>query len=252
MAAELIVAIIGTSFVLGALAMRIWPSASNGWTVFSSAYGFLPAIIAVGYTALRTGTLSFGELSFTTAEAWAIIIAAAIPPCLFLVSLALQLRLGAVAVKPGTRVPHLLPGLGLAAILLVPLVAGEEIAWRGFLQGPLTTELGTIAGIVVLGLVWGIWHAPIALRGHNLRSMFWVEAFVLYPVMCVAYSFPMAFLTLQTGSIWPALVFHGVNNAVGSVGGSVLEQRDPVRQVSALAVIGAGLALVFAALLATG
>jgi hypothetical protein len=69
--------------------------------------------------------------------------------------------------------------------------------------------------------------------------------------MCVAYSFPMAILTLESGSIWPALVFHGVNNAVGSVGGSVLEQRMPGRQVGALAVIGAGLALVFGALLAT-
>jgi hypothetical protein len=37
--------------------------------------------------------------------------------------------------------------------------------------------------------------------------------------MCVAYSFPMAFLTVEIGSIWPALVFHAVNNAVGSVGG---------------------------------
>ncbi len=70
--------------------------------------------------------------------------------------------------------------------------------------------------------------------------------------MCVAYSFPMAFLTIETGSIWPALVFHGVNNAVGSVGGSVLEQRAPARQVGALAVIGAGLALVFATLLVAG
>jgi membrane protease YdiL (CAAX protease family) len=246
---ELVIAILGTSFVLGAIAGRIWPSDSRGWKAFSSAYGFLPAIIAVGYTALRTGTLSFGELSFTTVEAWAIIVAAAIPPCLFFVSLAVQLRLGAVGVKEGTRVRQLLPGLLIAAVVLVPLVAGEEIAWRGYLQGPLTRELGTIAGVVVLGLVWGIWHAPIALRGHNLRSMFWAEAFVLYPVMCVAYSFPMAFLTLETGSIWPALVFHGVNNAVGSVGGSVLEQRMPGRQVGGLAVIGAGLALVFGTLL---
>jgi hypothetical protein len=101
-AVELIIAILGTSFVLGAVAMRIWPSTSSGWKAFSSAYGFLPAIVAVGYTAFRTGTLSFGELNFTTAEAWAIIVAAAIPPCLFLVSLVIQLRVGAVAVKPAT------------------------------------------------------------------------------------------------------------------------------------------------------
>jgi membrane protease YdiL (CAAX protease family) len=104
-------------------------------------------------------------------------------------------------VKSGTRLRPLLPGLLVAAAVLIPLVAGEEIAWRGFLQGPLITELGPIVGVLVLGLVWGIWHAPVALRGHNLRSMFWVEAFVLYPVMCVAYSFPMAFLTIETGSI---------------------------------------------------
>lgn len=252
MVVELVIAILGTSFVLGAIAMRIWPSSSTGWKAFSTAYGFLPAIIVVGYTALRTGTISFGELSFTTAEAWAIIVAAAIPPFLFIASLMVQLRLGAVAVKEGTRLPQLLPGLLVAAVVLVPLVAGEEIAWRGFLQEPLITELGPIGGVVILGLVWGIWHAPIALRGHNLRSMFWAEAFVLYPLMCIAYSFPMAFLTIETGSIWPALVFHGVNNAVGSVGGSVLEQRAPARQVGVLVVIGAGLSLVFGMLLLAG
>lgn len=245
---ELIVAILATSFVLGAIAMRIWPSASAGWKAFTTAYGFLPAIIAVGYTALRTGSLSFGELSFTTVEPWAVIVALAIPPAVFAISLAAQLRLGAVVVRPGTRLQQVLPGLFIAAVVLVPLVAGEEIAWRGFLQGPLMRELGEVGGVVALGLVWGFWHAPIALRGHNLRSMFWAEAFVLYPVMCVAYSFPMAFLTVQTGSIWPALVFHGVNNAVGSVGGSALEQREPARQVGVLVAVGAVLSLLFAAL----
>jgi membrane protease YdiL (CAAX protease family) len=246
---ELVVAILGISFLSGALAMRIWPKESPGWKTFTAAYGFLPAIIAIVHTWLRTGSISFGELSFTSVDAWSIALAIAIPPIIFAVSLLLQLRLGAVAVKPGTRVAPLLPGLLLAAVVLVPLVAGEEIAWRGFLQGPLMAEYGTIGGVVLLGLVWGIWHAPIALRGHNLRSAYWAEAFVLYPVMCVAYSFPLAFLTVETGSIWPALVFHAVNNAVGSVGGSVLEQREARRQVGTLALVGAILMVPFATLL---
>jgi membrane protease YdiL (CAAX protease family) len=248
-AVELVIAILGTSFLLGALAMRIWPSESPGWKAFTTAYGFLPAIIAVGYTWLRTGSLSFGELSFTSVEAWSVVLAILIPLGVFGLSLLIQLRIGAVAIKPGTRVAPLLPGLLLASLILVPLMAGEEIAWRGFLQGPLIRDFGSIEGVVLLGLVWGIWHAPIALRGHNLRSMYWAEAFVLYPFMCVAYSFPMAFLTVETGSIWPALVFHAVNNAVGSVGGSVLEQRETGRQVGTLLLVGAILLVPFAALL---
>lgn len=55
----------------------------------------------------------------------------------------------------------------IAAVVLVPLVAGEEIAWRAYSKAPLTRELGTIPGAVVLGLVWGISHAPIALRSHK-------------------------------------------------------------------------------------
>jgi membrane protease YdiL (CAAX protease family) len=248
-ALELIIAILGISFLLGALATRAWPKESPGWKAFSTAYGFLPAVIAVVYSWLRTGSISLGELSFTSVDAWSIALAIAIPPVIFALSLLIQLRIGAVAVKPGIRVAPLLPGLLLAALVLVPLVAGEEIAWRGFLQGPLMADFGTIGGVVLLGLVWGIWHAPIALRGHNLRSTYWAEAFVLYPVMCVAYSFPMAFLTVETGSIWPALVFHAVNNAVGSVGGSVLEQRETGRQVGTLLLVGAILVVPFAALL---
>jgi membrane protease YdiL (CAAX protease family) len=136
--------ILGISFVLGALAMRIWPKESPGWKAFTAAFGFLPAIIPVVYTWLRTGSPSLGELSFTTADIWSIALTVVIPPVIFAVSLLIQLRLGAVAVKPGTRVAPLLPGLLLAAVVPVPLVAAEEIAWRGFLQGPLMADYGTI------------------------------------------------------------------------------------------------------------
>ena len=57
---------------------------------------------------------------------------------------------------------------GLIAGITINAVAGfgEELGWRGFLQKELT-YLGFWKSSIVIGLIWGIWHAPIILQGHN-------------------------------------------------------------------------------------
>ncbi|MBL8061835.1 MAG: hypothetical protein JNK32_02365, partial [Anaerolineales bacterium] len=94
-----------------------------------------------------------------------------------------------------------------------------------------------------------IWHAPIALRGHNLSAHFWAEAFVLYPYVCVCYSFPLAFLTIKSGSILPALIFHATNNTLGSFGSEMVEKTNPKREVLLHLVTGTLLVVPFALLL---
>ncbi|HEU4627662.1 MAG TPA: CPBP family intramembrane glutamic endopeptidase [Steroidobacteraceae bacterium] len=96
---------------------------------------------------------------------------------------------------------------GLAAM-------GEELGWRGFLQGVLVENLGTTRGIVLLGLIWSFWHLPALLAGYNYPAHPVLGALVLFPAQLIAASFFLAWLTIRSGSFWPAAIAHGAVNSI--------------------------------------
>ena len=99
-----------------------------------------------------------------------------------------------------------IPLSGLAATF------GEEYGWRGFLQQELA-PLGRLRGALLVGLVWGVWHFPVILRGIHtypatgLGLMLGVVFFVLWGIV-------QSYAVLKTGSIWVAAFLHGVVNSV--------------------------------------
>ncbi len=90
---------------------------------------------------------------------------------------------------------------------------GEEVGWRGFLQKRLTDRIGLAKGVAFLGLIWAVWHIPIILMGYNYPETPVLGAFVLWPLMCIGISFFLAWLTINSRSIWPAVLGHGSLNA---------------------------------------
>jgi len=91
---------------------------------------------------------------------------------------------------------------------------GEELGWRGFLQGELVAKLGVSRGIVLLGLIWSFWHLPALLAGYNYPDHPLLGAFVLFPLQLVAASFFFGWLTTRSGSFWCAAVAHGAVNSI--------------------------------------
>lgn len=92
---------------------------------------------------------------------------------------------------------------------------GEEIAWRGFLPRVMA-ELGFWKKSLLIGVIWGFWHAPLILMGHN------------YPAHPVAGVFMMiAFCTLlsplfmlfkdRSGSVVVVSIAHGTMNAIAGI-----------------------------------
>jgi membrane protease YdiL (CAAX protease family) len=74
---------------------------------------------------------------------------------------------------PGVAVPAiaLLLAQFFNAILIAPIVNslftfGEEYGWRGYLL-PKLMPLGSPKAILLSGVIWGLWHAPIIAMGHN-------------------------------------------------------------------------------------
>jgi membrane protease YdiL (CAAX protease family) len=103
----------------------------------------------------------------------------------------------------------------IAFALMNALVAlGEEVGWRGFLQGHLVAHMGTTNAIVLLGFLWSMWHLPGQLAGYNFPEYPEFGALVLSPLELIAVSFFLGWLTIRAGSFWPAAVAHGAGNSI--------------------------------------
>jgi membrane protease YdiL (CAAX protease family) len=141
---------------------------------------------------------------------------------------------------------------GLVFALLNGMVAaGEELGWRGFLQGALIERFGTLRAIVLLGFLWSMWHLPAQLAGYNFPDHPILGSLLLSPLELIAASLFLGWLTIRTGSFWLAAVAHGAVNSIQEGVTANLELTVPrlyedLTTLALYALVG----LVFAGLLA--
>lgn len=246
---EFVLSVLGISFVIGFGGTFLWKKDSPQWKTLLFFYTFLPAVICIAVFFILRNTWSLGDFSFTKIDFRYAALGLLIPFLFQSINLVVQLQRSSYALRTGTDLKQVIPIVLVNVVVLILFVSGEEIGWRGFIQNQAIEQYGSVAGVLLLGLVWGFWHAPVALRGHNLSEYFWAEAFVLYPYMCICYSFPMAFLTLQSGSIWPAILFHAVNNALGSISIQFVDKKNPKLEIIIQMVVATLFLLPFAFIL---
>lgn len=110
---------------------------------------------------------------------------------------------------------------------------GEEYAWRGCLQGKLQNIFGKRRGVILLGIVWELWHMPLWVMiygpGQWKRIVWLVSARMLY-VVGLSVFFGWAYM--KTKNIWCCVLLHGVNNEAASAfdwmsGGDAAESINP-------------------------
>lgn len=95
------------------------------------------------------------------------------------------------------------------------LAFGEEIGWRGWLQ-PALRPLGVWPSLLATGAIWGLWHSPLILLGHNFQRYDWTGV-ALMVGGCVAWGMFFGWLRLRSGSVWPAVIAHGSLNASAGI-----------------------------------
>lgn len=102
---------------------------------------------------------------------------------------------------------------GLFAGISINAIAafGEELGWRGFLLHEFK-EMSFLKASVLIGIIWGLWHAPLILMGHNYpqHPRFGVIMMVFF---CVLLSPLFTYITIKSKSVIAAAVMHGTMNA---------------------------------------
>jgi membrane protease YdiL (CAAX protease family) len=123
----------------------------------------------------------------------------------------------------GGEVPE--AGLGylvLVQLLVIPVTGltasisafGEELGWRGWLL-PNLRPLGTWPALLITGVVWGAWHAPVILLGYNYGRTDILGVLMMIG-WCLLLGTLLGWLRLRSASLWPAVLGHGaINGANG-------------------------------------
>lgn len=85
--------------------------------------------------------------------------------------------------------------------LLIAVLApiSEEVFFRGFLFGGLRTKMPMIAAALISGLIFGSLHA-------NTGPSAVLPLFAFGAILAITYE--------KTGSIWPAIALHALNNSI--------------------------------------
>jgi uncharacterized protein len=91
--------------------------------------------------------------------------------------------------------------------------AGEELGWRGYMLTRLI-DAGVPRPILASGLIWGLWHMPLVLAGLYAAGSSPVLSAMLLMVTATSFSYMLARVRLETGSLWPAIILHGAWNSI--------------------------------------
>ena len=114
----------------------------------------------------------------------------------------------------------------LQAVFLAPALNfvtcfGEEWGWRGYLLPKVSKYFSTIPTLLITGIIWGLWHAPLTIIGHNYGLGYWGFPFTGIAMMClfcITLGIFLSFVTLKTGSCIPAILGHGAINGIAAIG----------------------------------
>ncbi len=100
-------------------------------------------------------------------------------------------------------------------INIIPTL-GEELGWRGYLLPKLQQKYSDRTALLITGVIWGVWHAPVIAQGHNYGTAYWgfpylgILAMILF---CVAVGIIEGYVTIKLKSAIPAAMIHSAVNA---------------------------------------
>jgi membrane protease YdiL (CAAX protease family) len=92
---------------------------------------------------------------------------------------------------------------------------GEEFGWRAYLL-PKLMPLGSRRAVLLVGVIHAVWHYPFIFQGWQYGFGYWgapVVGALVFVVFVVYTSVFLSWVTLRSGSVWPAALGHATINA---------------------------------------
>ena len=87
---------------------------------------------------------------------------------------------------------------------------GEEYGWREYLQPILMSRFGRRKGVLLLGIIWGLWHLPLDLFFYAPETPF--LSVLGHQITCISLGIFFAYVYLKTENIWSVVLLHFLNN----------------------------------------
>lgn len=192
----------------------------GGWRMYLAAYIAMPLLIAaaIGF-ALLVGTQhwAFSENFQALAQSITKTLVAQGKP---LPSNLSADQLALISILSQTAL-----AFTLAILINMIFTFGEEFGWRGYLL-PKLAPLGGIRAAIIVGVIWGLWHAPvIILDGYNYPGHPWLGVGMMV-VFTTALSMIFTWLRFRSGSVWPTTLAHAAYNGQAGFATLLLSRTD--------------------------
>lgn len=115
-------------------------------------------------------------------------------------------------------------GLLAGATINAVFAFGEEVAWRGFLYKEFKgRKFLTVA--LIIGVIWGFWHFPLILNGHNYPQHPVLGVFLMV-VLCILLTPILMYFRKKSGTVIVPAVMHGTFNAVIGISNILVEPAN--------------------------
>lgn len=118
-------------------------------------------------------------------------------------------------------VSQILMGIFLSPFINAVNCFGEEWGWRGYLLPKMMERFSIVPTLLISGVIWGLWHAPLTAMGHNYGLGYRgypVTGILMMCLFCVVLGIIFSYVTIKTKSCIPAIMAHGLINGFASIG----------------------------------
>jgi membrane protease YdiL (CAAX protease family) len=104
--------------------------------------------------------------------------------------------------------------VGLAIVSFMAFF--EEIGWRAWLLPRLKDRLGARWAIVLVAIIWALWHVPFELSGIlHIDGVSPIKLALIMPLGTTAAGIVLGWLWIRSQSIWMVSIAHGALNNWG-------------------------------------